>query len=138
MTNSWIIDKSAYVRMPRAIEIDEWILRIGRGLVYVHPLTLLELGFSARNSADWLQQMNRPPVTDLLIAEATPSSFHRAQQVQGVLAQRGYHRSASPVDLAIAATAELASLTVLHVDKDFDLIAGVTGQPMERLKYNDS
>jgi hypothetical protein len=24
-------------------------------------------------------------------------------------------------------------LTVLHVDKDFDLIAGVTGQPVERL-----
>jgi len=32
-------------------------------------------------------------------------------------------------DLIIAATAELAGLTVLHRDKDFDLIAGVTGQP---------
>jgi predicted nucleic acid-binding protein len=36
-------------------------------------------------------------------------------------------------DLIIAATAELAGLTVLHMDKDFDLIAGVTGQPAERL-----
>jgi predicted nucleic acid-binding protein len=36
-------------------------------------------------------------------------------------------------DLMIAATAELASLTVLHVDKDFELIAEVTGQPLERL-----
>jgi len=33
----------------------------------------------------------------------------------------------------IAATAELAELTVLHVDKDFDLIATFTGQPHERL-----
>jgi hypothetical protein len=33
----------------------------------------------------------------------------------------------------IAATAEVSGLTVLHVDKDFDLIAEVTGQPVERL-----
>jgi predicted nucleic acid-binding protein len=33
----------------------------------------------------------------------------------------------------IAATAELAQLTVLHLDKDFELIAEVTGQPVERL-----
>jgi hypothetical protein len=36
-------------------------------------------------------------------------------------------------DLLIAAIAEHAGLTVLHHDKDFDLIAGVTGQPTERL-----
>jgi predicted nucleic acid-binding protein len=36
-------------------------------------------------------------------------------------------------DLVIAATAELADLTVLHVDKDFELIADITGQPLERL-----
>ncbi len=36
-------------------------------------------------------------------------------------------------DLIIAATAELAGLTVLHFDKDFDVIAELTGQPVERL-----
>jgi predicted nucleic acid-binding protein len=36
-------------------------------------------------------------------------------------------------DLIIAAAAELAGLTVLHLDKDFDVIAEVTGQPVERL-----
>jgi predicted nucleic acid-binding protein len=35
--------------------------------------------------------------------------------------------------LITAATAELAGLTVLHCDKDFDLIASVTGQPAEWL-----
>ena len=34
-------------------------------------------------------------------------------------------------DLIIAAAAEQAGLTVLHYDDDFDLIAEVTGQPME-------
>jgi len=34
----------------------------------------------------------------------------------------------------IAATAELAELTVLHLDKDFDLVAEISGQPVERLR----
>jgi len=36
-------------------------------------------------------------------------------------------------DVLIAATAELAGLTVLHLDRDFDLIVTVTGQVTERL-----
>jgi predicted nucleic acid-binding protein len=36
-------------------------------------------------------------------------------------------------DLIITATAEMADLTVLHLDKDFDVIAEITGQPVERL-----
>ena len=43
------------------------------------------------------------------------------------------HRGPSIPDLIIAATAELAGLIVLHVDNDFDVSAGVTEQPMERL-----
>lgn len=38
-----------------------------------------------------------------------------------------------PVDDVIAATAEKARLTVLAADKDFELIADVTGQPIETL-----
>jgi len=34
---------------------------------------------------------------------------------------------------AVAATAELAGLTVLHLDKDFELIAQITGQTTERV-----
>jgi predicted nucleic acid-binding protein len=36
--------------------------------------------------------------------------------------------------LLIAATAELADLILLHLDKDFDLIAELTGQRTERLQ----
>ena len=38
--------------------------------------------------------------------------------------------------MMIAATAELAGLTVLHLDKDFEVIADVTGQPVERLNVS--
>jgi len=34
------------------------------------------------------------------------------------------------VDLVVAATAELHGLTLLHHDRDFGVIASVTGQPV--------
>ena len=49
-------------------------------------------------------------------------------------ADRGQHRAPSIPDLLIAATAEKAGLTVLAVDKAFDLIAEITGQPVETLE----
>ena len=63
----------------------------------------------------------------------TPAIEDRAVEVQQALADVGHHRAASIPDLLIAATAELSGLTVLHVDKDFELIAGITGQPVKRL-----
>ena len=47
------------------------------------------------------------------------------------LARSGHHRAAGIPDLLIAAVAERNALTVLHYDKDFDLIAKVTGQATE-------
>jgi predicted nucleic acid-binding protein len=63
----------------------------------------------------------------------TPTIEDRAVAVQLLLADQGHHRAASVPDLIVAATAELTGLTVLHNDKDFDLIAAATGQPVERL-----
>ncbi|MGH3569613.1 MAG: hypothetical protein ACRDRH_27095 [Pseudonocardia sp.] len=44
---------------------------------------------------------------------------------------KGQHRAVAVPDLIVAAVAEIEGLTVLHHDGDFDLIAGVTGQPIE-------
>jgi len=60
----------------------------------------------------------------------------RAVDVQLLLADRGQHRAPSIPDLLVAAAAELSGLTVLAVDKDFDLIAEITGQPIERLRLS--
>ena len=57
----------------------------------------------------------------------TPAMENRAFEVQMLLADRGQHRAPSIPDLLIAATAEKAGLTVLAVDKDFDLIAEIIG-----------
>jgi hypothetical protein len=67
------------------------------------------------------------------VAYLTPAAEDRAVAVQRVLAGRGMHRAPSVPDLIIAAIAEQARLTLLHLDKDFELIAEVTGQPLQRL-----
>jgi predicted nucleic acid-binding protein len=66
----------------------------------------------------------------------TPVIEDRAVEVLTLLADRGQHRAPSIPDLIIAATAELAGLTVLHFDKDFEIIAAITGQPLERLNIS--
>ena len=63
----------------------------------------------------------------------TPTIEGRAVEIQAALADCGQHRAPSIPDLLIAASAELAQLTVLHVDMDYDLIARITRQPIERL-----
>jgi predicted nucleic acid-binding protein len=74
-----------------------------------------------------------PPISEMPVAPTSAHVDRRALEVQGRLAQRGHHRAAIVPDLLIAAIAEYADLTVLHVDKDFELIAGVADQPIERL-----
>jgi predicted nucleic acid-binding protein len=66
----------------------------------------------------------------------TPAIEDRAVQLQAMLADRGHHRATSIPDLLVAATAEVARLTVLHLDKEFELIAGITGQHAERLNIS--
>ena len=64
----------------------------------------------------------------------SPAIEDRSVEVQLLLAGQGQHRAPSIPDVIITAAAELAGLTVLHLDKDFELIAGITGQPTERLQ----
>jgi predicted nucleic acid-binding protein len=74
-----------------------------------------------------------PPISAMPVEHLTPAIEDRAVEVQLALAGKGKHRAPSIPDLIIAATAELAGLTVLHVDKDFVVIGDITGQPLERL-----
>ncbi len=129
----WLIDKSALVRLGDGPQIDQWANRIDRGLVHIATVTLLEVGFSTRSAEEHRMTMLHPPISSMPIENATPAIEARAVAVQALLAAGGQHRAPSVPDLLIAATAELTGLTVLHLDKDFELIAAITGQPIERL-----
>lgn len=131
---NWLIDKSALVRLADAPDAEEWATRIERGLVRVSTLTRLEVGYSARTAAQARSIFRTPPIFAMPVEYLTRAIEDRAVEVQLALAGKGKHRAPSIPDLIIAATAELAGLTVLHLDKDFDLIAGITGQPLERLR----
>jgi predicted nucleic acid-binding protein len=120
--------------------IDTSVLkRMGQPLVraVVEPLTAkgevarpaicdLEVGYSARNAGEWDRLMEALDVFSRV--ETTAAHLERALQVQRLLADRSQRGRKIP-DLLVAAAGEALKLTVLHYDSDFDLIAGVTGQP---------
>jgi len=134
MSTSWLIDKSALVRLGSSPDADEWANRIERGLVALSTVTLLEAGFSARSAVELARAMGSPPLASMPVEYLTPAVGDRAVEVQRLLAERGQHRAPSIPDLLIAAAAELNQRAVLYLDKDFDLIGELTGQPMERLR----
>ncbi len=127
------MDASALHRMSRSPDRDVWAGHLERGLLHASVVTTLEVGYSARNGADMRTSRVQSPWSLLVEVNLTPLMESRAEQVQELLADRGEHRAPSIPALLLAALAELSHLTVLHVDKDFDLIAAVTGQPVERL-----
>lgn len=130
---SWLIDKSALVRLGSSPDVEVWANRIERGLVRISTITLLEVGYSARSSADLTALLAMPPVSAMSMEYSAPAIEDRAMEVQRLLAGRGHHRAPSIPDLLIGACAEINRHVVLHVDKDFELIADLTGQPVERL-----
>ena len=129
----WLIDKSALVRLAESPDAQGWADRIQRGLVRISTVTRLEVGYSARTADDLRRALAVPPLSSMPVEYLTAAIEDRAVGVQAALADRGQHRAPSIPDLLIAAAAELAQLTVLHIDKDYDLIAAITGQPVERL-----
>ena len=130
----WLIDKSALVRLADSPDAQEWAARIQRSLVRLTNVTRLEIGYSARSEDDARSMFTNPPVAAMPVEYLTPTIEDRALEVQILLAGKGLHRAPSIPDLIIAAAAELAGLTVLHLDKDFGVIASITGQPAERLR----
>ena len=64
-----------------------------------------------------------------------PREWRRAEDVFFELAELGplHHRQVTLPDLLVAAAAERAEIPVLHYDRDFELIASVTGQPVRAI-----
>ena len=89
----------------------------------------LEILFSAKNHAELVRTRSRR--RSLPHVETMQLDFDRAVDVLEGLARSGHHRAAKIPDLLIAAVAKRHGLSVLHYDRDFELIARVTGQRTE-------
>jgi hypothetical protein len=128
----WLIDTSALARLDGSPDAETWADRVDRALVRIAVVTRLEMGYSARSGPDPAPC----PLASMPLEDQTPAIAHCAIEVQTLLADAGRHRAPSVPGLIVAATAELAGLVVLHLDRDFDLIGEITGQPTEKLNVN--
>jgi len=121
-----VVDKPARARIfhPTVKAVLEPLLVEGH--LATCAVTNLELLFSARSGAEW--DMVREQLQGLPTLPITPTVCTRATEVQGMLWHSDMVRAVGIPDLLIAAAAEVAGLSVLHYDPDFDRVAAVTGQ----------
>ena len=107
----------------------EWFgLAVEDGRIAVCDMVAMELLWSARDIADF--QAIEEGLLSCPWAKIEPRDWDEARRVFGELAGRGPldHRQVKIPDLLIAAVAARSSLTVVHYDVDYDVIASVTGQ----------
>lgn len=123
----YLIDTSGLFRILQGDVRKAWSDQLVAGVIAVCPIIELEFLYSARSLADRLDKQRL--LRDLFGWVPVPDGvYDRAAEVQQWLTQAGTHRSAGPVDLLIAATAERERLTVLCDDRDYLAVAAVTGQ----------
>lgn len=126
---AYLADTSVLSRAGRSSTVGERVASLRRsGALWTCDLVTLEVGYSARNQAEWQAVVSAQH--ELHQAAISDAVAGRAVEVQGLLARRGHHRVALP-DLLIAAAAEAAEVTVLHYDSDYVTIGAATGQPVE-------
>ena len=126
----YLVDTSVLARANQAVVGDRLEELALSGRFWTCRLIDLEVlyGSRSRDVADVIAERRA-----MAEAPITPAVMERALQVAGLMAEAGAHRGAKPVDLVIAAAAEGAGLAVLHYDDDYERIATVTGQPVERV-----
>lgn len=126
---AYLADTSAVVRLLLHPSLDDqWGAALREGLLGLCDISELELLCSARSLED--REAKQERLSGLFGRCPTPDGVERrAHAVQRMLTEQGEHQSAGPVDLLVAATAELSGLTLLHYDRDFETIARHTGQP---------
>lgn len=130
MSAGFLVETSAWNRSNATAELSScWTDLAASGRVALCPPVRLELLFSARGPADYAAFADE--LDGLPSCPLSRRAVDRAERVQALLAARSQHRGPNPVDLLVAAIAEVEGLTVVHYDRHFDAIARVTGQPTE-------
>jgi len=131
VSTQYLLDNSAWARLWHpALPEDrraELAAAITERRVHACLPFLLEAGYSARSTDDYAEL--RRALGGLPFAAIEQPTEDRAVELQGELVQTGHHRL-PPVDVLIAAIAERHGLTVLHCDKDFDVIRDKTSAVM--------
>jgi predicted nucleic acid-binding protein len=128
----YLIDTSGLFRILQEQHRQAWADQLTSGVIATCPIVELEFLYSARSRADRAEK-RRALQAVFGWVPMSDDAYERADEVQKALTERGQHRSAGPVDLLVAATAERERLILLCDDKDFEVVASVTGQPVRRI-----
>ena len=112
VTRLLLLDKSAYVRGPAALDVD--------GELCLCAITRFELLYSARSPADYtVLESDLDMFRDLRVDAETVATALGAQRE---LARRSHDRVPIP-DLLIGACAHQHGADVLHRDRHYDVLA---------------
>lgn len=114
-----------WARDRRFPQLAAWFnAQVAAGRVLVCDLVVLELirltpnETRAREVAEWLDAFESVPMPTAL--------WRRARDLQVALAASGDHRRVPPVDLLIGCAAETAGVPLVHYDRDYERLAGVS------------
>lgn len=119
----YLLDTSGLIRLLRDPKLQTaWYDAIDAGAIASCYPQRTEFLHSARDRREYDEIAEM--FADLYPDASVPKNAGRwIEAVQRRMAQAGEHRSASAVDLAIAATAAHHGLTVLHDDADYATVA---------------
>lgn len=125
----FIIDNSVWARL----STDEAVVAAFEALILAHrpsaimicPPTVAEYGFSARNGRDHDALMKQ--LKAFTECSDAPNS-EQTLSIQNRLWNAGLIRAAGAIDTIIAAYAIVNDATVIHYDRDFEIIASVVPQ----------
>ena len=120
---NYLIDTSALVRVMRRQVDPRWRELVARGLIAVcEPVLTETLTIAGVNDFDEIEA----ELTALYPWVAVPGdAWDQVRELRRALAKVSAHRALSVADYLVVATGRRAKLTVLHEDKDFELVARV-------------
>lgn len=128
----YLLDTSVWHRRRDSAVAERVVPLITSGLVATCSVLDAEALYSTR-SPDEYEQVRRDRRDAYEFLPINQEEWDTALEVQRALAARSMTRSCGLADLLIAATAQRHQVTVLHYDEDYERIASITGQPVERV-----
>jgi predicted nucleic acid-binding protein len=126
----YLADTSALARLHRPAVVAVLVPLIESGVVATCGVIEFELGWATRSNTEFDQvRADRDAGYEWLATH--DEDWRHALEVQATLWRTGHMRAVGLPDLLVAAVAERERVIVMHYDGDYDLIAQVTGQPMQ-------
>jgi predicted nucleic acid-binding protein len=127
-----LADTSAWTNRHKDPAVDrDFEERILADEIATCPMVVMELLWTSRSQQDF--EDLRRDLDALAKVTNDQDSWDRAMDVWRELVIQGRHRQVKMPDLLVAASAEIAGLSVCHYDGDFDVIATVTGQSVRAI-----